>query len=143
MLMGKSGIADMPATDEENGTRLRRPEYSRPSLRVYGSVGELTMGNNGTCADGGGQNDQNCQGGNIPSDRSIKENIIRIGDHPIGIGLYLFDYKPEFRDAHGHGRQFGVMADEVETVMPEAVSHHTNGYKTVDYGLLGITQTRH
>ncbi len=77
------------------------------------------------------------------SDRTIKENMVRIGDHPLGIGLYLFDYKSEFREICGHGRQFGVMADEVESVMPEAVSLHSEGFKTVDYGLLGIERTVH
>lgn len=73
------------------------------------------------------------------SDPMTKINIVRIGKHPLGIGLYLFDYKPEYRDLYGHGRQFGVMADEVETVMPEAVSIHPNGYKMVNYALLGIS----
>lgn len=36
-------------------------------------------------------------------------------------------------------RQFGVMADEVETVMPEAISVHPDGYKMVNYALLGIS----
>jgi hypothetical protein len=56
------------------------------------------------------------------------------------MGLYLFNYKPDFRDEWGHGRQFGVMADEVETVMPEAVTVHPDGYKMVDYAMLGITR---
>jgi hypothetical protein len=73
-----------------------------------------------------------------PSARSCKENVLRIGTHPLGIGLYLFDYKPEFRDGYGHCRQFGVMADEVEFVMPGAVSVHTGGYRMVDYAMLGI-----
>ena len=77
------------------------------------------------------------------SDSSIKENIVRIGDHPRGIGLYLFDYKPEYRDVWGHGRQFGVMAQEVETVLPEAVIMHPDGYKMVNYTMLGITRTTH
>ena len=68
---------------------------------------------------------------------------MRIGEHPLGVGIYLFDYKPEFRDACGHGQRFGVMADEVESVMPEAVSVHSNGYKMVDYALLGIRQAGH
>jgi hypothetical protein len=74
------------------------------------------------------------------SDRITKENIVRIGMHPLGIGLYLFDYKPEYRGLSGQGRQFGVMADEVETVMPEAVSLHADGYKMVNYAMLGISQ---
>ena len=68
----------------------------------------------------------------------MKENIVRIGTHPLGIGLYLFDYKPELLDAAGVGRQFGVMADEVETVMPDAVITHADGYKRVNYAMLGI-----
>ena len=42
-----------------------------------------------------------------------KNNVVRIGTHPLGLGLYLFDYKPEYQDRCGQGRQFGVMADEV------------------------------
>lgn len=74
----------------------------------------------------------------MPSDRAAKENIVRIGLHPLGIGLYLFDYKPEFHDSYGHGRQFGVMADEVESVMPVAVSFGPRGHKVVNYAMLGV-----
>jgi hypothetical protein len=35
------------------------------------------------------------------------------------------------------------MADEVETVMPQAVRVHANGYKMVDYALLGVQQSVH
>ena len=77
------------------------------------------------------------------STRGIKENIVRIGCHLYGICLYLFDYKPEYRDTWGHGRQFGVMADEVEKIMPEAVSVHPDGYKMVNYAMLGISRNLH
>ena len=77
------------------------------------------------------------------SERRVKENIVRIGDHPLGFGLYLFDYRPEFRAQWGQGRQFGVMIDEVERVMPEAVCMHPDGYKRVDHSLLGIHQYAH
>ncbi len=72
------------------------------------------------------------------SDRALKTNLVRIGTHPLGIGLYLFDYKAEFQALAGRGRQFGVMADEVETVMPEAVIVHPDGYKRVNYAMLEI-----
>ena len=75
------------------------------------------------------------------SDQSVKENIVRIGTHPLGFGLYLFDYRPEFWDRWGAGRKFGVMANEVEKVMPLAVSVHGDGYKVVDYAMLGMTIT--
>jgi len=64
----------------------------------------------------------------FPSDRRLKSNIERIGTHKLGIGLYEYDIFG--------GRQQGVMADEVEKVMPEAVLMHPSGYKMVNYGLL-------
>jgi hypothetical protein len=74
----------------------------------------------------------------VTSGRAVKENIVRVGTHPLGIGLYLFDYKPAYREQSGFGRQFGVMADDVEAVLPQAVVMHPDGFKRVDYGLLGI-----
>jgi hypothetical protein len=62
------------------------------------------------------------------SDRRLKSNVVRVGTHPLGIGIYEYDIFGE--------RQRGVMADEVETVMPEAVATHSSGYKMVNYGLL-------
>ena len=112
--------------------------YKRPEVREFGRVHLLTQGTGPNNGDGG----QNMMTGG-GSDRRIKDRIVRIDSHPLGIGLYLFDYRPEFRDLWGHGRQFGVMADEVETVMPDAVSVHANGYKVVDYRMLGISRTRH
>ena len=41
----------------------------------------------------------------------------------------------------GRRRQFGVVADEVEEVLPQSVSMHPDGYKMVDYGMLGISRT--
>ncbi len=110
--------------------------YTKPVLTTYGSVSELTMGTAGSNTDGFGGNQPL-----VPSDPRAKENIARIGQHPLGIGLYLFDYKPEFREQWGTQRQFGVMADEVETVLPAAVTTHTDGYKRVNYGLLGINRS--
>lgn len=125
----------MNKSNAANGTKsdsVKRP-YATPRLTVYGSVRELTGSSSGTVGDGLGMNMQ-------PSDRALKENLVRVGEHPAGFGLYLFDYKAEFKDSCGHGRQFGVMADEVEGVIPEAVSIADNGYRAVDYTRLGITR---
>ena len=62
------------------------------------------------------------------SDRRLKSNIKQIGTHKLGIGIYEYDILGE--------RQQGVMADEVEKVMPKAVLMHPSGYKMVNYGLL-------
>lgn len=111
--------------------------YTTPVLTTYGAVSDLTMGGGGSDTDGfGGQN-------LVPSDPRVKENIVRVGQHPLGIGLYLFDYKPGFRAQWGNGRQFGVMADEVAAVMSAAVTTHADGYKLVNYRMLGITRTIH
>ena len=61
------------------------------------------------------------------SDRNAKENITRVGTHSLGIGLYLFDYKLAYRLTWDYARQFGVMADEVEKVLPEAVCTQPDG----------------
>lgn len=65
------------------------------------------------------------------SDRRLKKNIKRIGTHVLGIGLYTWDYL--------WGQPFsGVMADEVEQVMPEAIVMHPSGFKMVNYTMLGL-----
>jgi hypothetical protein len=52
---------------------------------------------------------------------------VKVGDHPKGFGIYEYDIFGV--------RQRGVMADEVEKVMPHAVVE-IDGYKAVNYGLL-------
>jgi len=108
---------------------LKKP-YAAPKLIRYGDVRTLTQaGATGVMESMGGMKASSCL---------LKENLVRIGTHPLGIGLYLFDYKPEFRASWGHGRQFGVIAEEVESIMPRAVSRDPRGYLTVDYAMLGI-----
>jgi hypothetical protein len=72
------------------------------------------------------------------SDIRMKENIEHIGWLPNGLPVYTYEYKPEFRDDPfaGHGKHIGVMAQEVEQVMPEAVITREDGYKMVNYGAL-------
>ena len=64
------------------------------------------------------------------SDRRLKSNIVRIGDHPLGIGIYEYDIFGE--------RDVGVMAQEVLQVRPEAVVRRSDGYLMVNYGMLGV-----
>ena len=63
------------------------------------------------------------------SDRRLKSNIVRVGTHPLGIGIYEYDIWGM--------RQRGVMADEVMSVMPEAVTMQDNGYMAVFYDKIG------
>lgn len=130
----------MKGDNAANGTgkgAARKGAYRTPTLVEYGSVRQLT-GNNS------GPNTGDAMAMmSTASERALKENIARIGEHPSGYGLYLFDYKPQYRASCGQGRQFGVMADEVERFVPSAVSWHPNGYRVVNYAILGINKTRH
>ena len=126
-MKNEKSTGSIPVSGE--ATKKKAP-YQAPVLRVYGAVSQWTAGSGG--------NGQDNRSMSKMSDRTLKENIVRIGTHPAGFGLYLFDYKPEFREIAGFGRQFGVMADEVEAVLPQAVVMHSDGYKRVDYALLGI-----
>jgi hypothetical protein len=68
------------------------------------------------------------------SDRRLKENIEVVGrDERTMLPLYEFEYKG------GSGKRFiGVMADDVEKKFPEAVFEMPDGYKAVNYTMLGI-----
>jgi hypothetical protein len=62
------------------------------------------------------------------SDIRLKSNIVKVGDHPKGFGIYEYDIFGR--------RERGVMAQEVEKIIPEAVLEHPSGYKMVNYGAL-------
>ena len=72
------------------------------------------------------------------SDIRTKENIVKLGVLPNGLGVYKFDYKPEFKNHPfaRKGKQIGVMAQEVQAIQPEAIIHGSDGYLMVDYGVL-------
>ena len=119
-----------PAHIESNAAPGKR-NYTKPRLRIFGSVRELTMG-------GSGSRNDVTRTHTPGSDIRLKENIVRIGDHPLGFGLYLFDYRPEHRDAFGRGRRFGVLADEVARIVPDAVTRGADGYLRVDHARIGV-----
>ena len=50
-----------------------------------------------------------------------------------GIGVYRFRYR-----GSDHTTYVGVMAQEVQTIVPSAVSRGRGGYLLVDYGRLGL-----
>lgn len=68
------------------------------------------------------------------SDRRLKQDIELVGrDERTMLPLYEFAYKSD------PSRRFlGVMADEAEAYMPEAVKEGEDGYKYVNYAMLGI-----
>ena len=62
------------------------------------------------------------------SDVRLKSNIVRVGDHALGIGIYDYDIFDR--------RERGVIAQELLEVKPEAVYLHPSGFLMVDYGSL-------
>lgn len=122
----------------------KRKPYQPPKLQRFGNLRRMTQGSGGNRFDG---NNSLLRGSGNPrpprpprrprSERRLKKNILHIGNLSIGVGLYLFDYRKPL-GAEENGRQLGVMAEEVERVMPEAVTVSADGFKRVDYGVLDI-----
>jgi hypothetical protein len=132
-------VANMPQVGQSNPAALQsvagpdmlgaaqaQGQYSMNSynqqMAAYNAMMQGGMSAAGTAAGAGA---------GMYSDRRLKKNIKRIGTHALGIGLYTWDYI--------WGQPFsGVMADEVEKVMPEAVGTHPSGFKWVNYKMLGL-----
>ena len=70
------------------------------------------------------------------SDRNLKTNIESI-ENPINklkkIGGYMFDWIEDKNIHSKKGRDIGVIAQEVEKIIPECVNQRPNGYKGVNY----------
>ena len=61
------------------------------------------------------------------SDRRLKRDIFCIGQLGSGLPVYLYRFN-DSEDWH-----VGVMADEVQEIIPEAVAEHESGYQMVAY----------
>ena len=116
------------ARTTEHAPAAKAP-YRTPRLEVLGSLRTATRGTNGMGFDG-------AAGMTMMSDRRTKEEILEIGRHPLGLGIYRFRYKAPYAGLYGTGRRVGLMADEVAEKYPDAVCRHADGYFRVDYGWL-------
>ena len=66
------------------------------------------------------------------SDIALKHDIVLLGQLGNGIGFYRFSY-------NGSDRAYvGVMAQEVQTIAPEAVTRGQDGYLRVYYDKIGV-----
>ena len=66
------------------------------------------------------------------SDVALKHDIVLLGRLDNGLGFYRFAYIGSNQD------YVGVLAQEVQTVMPEAVVRGRDGYLRVYYDKLGL-----
>jgi hypothetical protein len=72
-------------------------------------------------------------GGGRRSDVRLKHDIVLLGRLDNGIGFYRFSYL-------GSNKAYvGVMAQEAQTAMPQAVARDRDGYLRVFYDRLGVT----
>lgn len=69
------------------------------------------------------------------SDDRFKTDIINI-NNPLERLNKISGYYYFWKDANDKSRQVGVIAQEVEKVLPEIVSTNEEGYKAVDYSKL-------
>ena len=124
-----------------SGTQVTSPQFTNTPLQAQTAGPDLLgAASQGYNAQLGAVNANNAATGNfmgglmglggaIFSDRRLKKNIKKIGEYTNGLGLYIYDYvwgQPSV----------GVMADEVEAIMPEAVIMTASGFKAVNYDML-------
>ena len=96
-----------------------------------GGGGGARMGGGGG-GRGGGGGGRGGGGGGRRSDIALKHDITLLGQLDNGLGLYRFSY-------NGSDKAYvGVMAQEVQTVRPDAVVRGNDGYLRVFYDRLGL-----
>jgi hypothetical protein len=81
---------------------------------------------------GGGGRGGGGRGGGRRSDARLKHDIVLLGRLENGLGFYRFSY-------NGSSKIYvGVLAQEVQQVMPQAVVRGADGYLRVYYEKLGM-----
>jgi Protein of unknown function (DUF3300) len=103
-----------------------------PSFAGRGGGGTAFHGGGGGGFRGGGGGGFRGGGGGRRSDVALKHDIVLLGRLANGLGYYRFSYL-------GSNKAYvGVMAQEVQAVMPEAVTRGSDGYLSVYYEKLGL-----
>ena len=67
------------------------------------------------------------------SDIRLKKDIKRVGKLPNGLNVYTWEWTEEAKLLVNKQPTMGVIAQEVQEVLPEAVAVHSDGYLMVDY----------
>jgi hypothetical protein len=110
-----------------NATFANRGAMSRGGM--HGGFGGGGRGGGGF---GGGGRGGGGGGRGRRSDMRLKHDLVLLGRLDDGLGYYRFVYNG------GHTAYVGVMAQEVRTIMPEAVTRGADGYMRVSYDQLGL-----
>jgi Protein of unknown function (DUF3300)/Chaperone of endosialidase len=130
---GRPGGGARPAARPANRP-AGRPNISRPGSSALGGGrmggANAAFANRGAMSRGGMAG--GFGGGGRRSDMRLKHDILLLGRLDDGLGYYRFVYNG------GHTAYVGVMAQQVRTVMPEAVMRGSDGYMRVSYDRLGL-----
>jgi hypothetical protein len=102
------------------------------SFAGRGGGGGFSAGGGGFRGGGGGGGGRGGGGGGRRSDFALKHDIVLLGHLANGLGYYRFSY------VGSHKAYVGVVAQEVESVKPEAVTRGSDGYLRVYYDKLGL-----
>lgn len=121
------------------------PQIAQQTSGIGQTLGQGIVGSAQTRAAGQAQQDQNLmalaslgiQGAAMFSDPRLKNNI-KLSGVEKGINKYTWDWNEEANNLGLYGSSYGVMADEIEAVFPDAVSIDS-GYKKVNYEMLGVS----
>jgi hypothetical protein len=129
---GGAGGRGQNVAHRVSAPRASAPRASAPRVSSGHSAHVAHRGGGGGMRAGGGSRGGGGRGGGRRSDVRLKHDIVLLGRLDNGIGLYRFSY-------NGSGKVYvGVLAQEVQQVMPQAVVRGTDGYLRVFYETLGL-----
>jgi len=109
------------------------PRGGGPSVAARGGGGTAFAGGGGGFrGGGGGGGSRGGGGGGRRSDIALKHDVVLLGHLANGLGYYRFSYL-------GSSKPYvGVIAQEVQSLVPEAVTRGSDGYLRVHYERLGL-----
>jgi len=130
---GKRGSAKARTSHRAAGARPSYRGGGRQQLARGGRGGGRAMARGGGRGGGGRAAARGGGGrGGRRSDIRLKHDIVFLGYLNDGLGLYRFSY-------NGSSKPYvGVMAQEVERIVPAAVTQGRDGYLLVNYERLGL-----
>jgi hypothetical protein len=137
---GNRGGAMNVSQGRAAGAASARGQASMASMGARGGGGPAMRGGGGGFSGGGGRGGggfgggggRGGGGGGRRSDAALKHDVVLLGHLANGLGYYRFSY------LGSHKAYVGVIAQEVQTVMPQAVTRGSDGYLRVYYEKLGL-----
>ena len=138
-------LAGLSNTGQQTGQQLGSlgQNFASNSAQQYGMIGNARASGiyGGQQARAQGDSQFRETAGTIASyfsDKRLKNKIKKICDFK-GFEIHSWVWNKLHPDKTQHGKKgFGVIAQEIEKLIPKSVSVHSSGYKVVDYSNLGV-----